>query len=477
MKLEGSLDAFGLPDIFQLLSFTKKTGGLHLQGGDVQGVVYFAAGSVTGACSDTDHLTLVRRLVGSGTVSDASLEAAVARATADDIGVTRALSDAGAVDPELLREAATEQAVDSIYDLLRWPAGDFAFSVDEPNPDDVGVLLPTDRVVSEAQSRTTAFDQALALVPTDAVLVMPVVLAEDPSLTRDEWALIALVDSRRTVAEIVELTGAGLFAVLSTLADLVRRNLLAVKDPMYDHATVVRRRLDLLAPLEGVNSSTRAATAVELDVSPDAVAAEQSQPDPTAAAARADAVPVAQPAATAAEDSSIVHRNGSTPKARSSFTLGTNPQSGAIADPKRNDERLGSAAVPATPPVSAPAVASSRAVPPAAAPEPDTVVPLRAPAASNGAQAPATSSGATRLGIAPDPFRGTDRAAAPVSRNHGAVASNGSPNPAGPAPAARNAANGSAAVAAEPAPTSVIERDPSVNRSLLLRLIAGVRGL
>ena len=27
MKLEGSLDAFSLPDMFQLLSFTKKTGG------------------------------------------------------------------------------------------------------------------------------------------------------------------------------------------------------------------------------------------------------------------------------------------------------------------------------------------------------------------------------------------------------------------------------------------------------------------
>ncbi len=31
MKLEGTLDAFSLPDIFQLLSFTKKTGTLHLR--------------------------------------------------------------------------------------------------------------------------------------------------------------------------------------------------------------------------------------------------------------------------------------------------------------------------------------------------------------------------------------------------------------------------------------------------------------
>jgi hypothetical protein len=36
--------------------------------------------------------------------------------------------------------------------------------------------------------------------------------------------------------------------------------------------------------------------------------------------------------------------------------------------------------------------------------------------------------------------------------------------------------NGSAAMAADPE-AAAIERDPSVNRSLLLRLIAGVRGL
>ena len=52
MKLEGSLDAFSLPDIFQLLSFTKKSGGLHLRRAAIHGCVYFRDGSVTGATSD-----------------------------------------------------------------------------------------------------------------------------------------------------------------------------------------------------------------------------------------------------------------------------------------------------------------------------------------------------------------------------------------------------------------------------------------
>ena len=84
MKLEGSLDAFSLPDVFQLLSFTKKTGGLHLAHGGSDGVVFFAGGQVTGASADSSRQPLARRLVGSGTVDDDALVAAVGAATSGE---------------------------------------------------------------------------------------------------------------------------------------------------------------------------------------------------------------------------------------------------------------------------------------------------------------------------------------------------------------------------------------------------------
>ena len=95
MKLEGSLDAFSLPDIFQLLSFTKKTGGLHLASDGADGVVFFAAGQVTGASADSSRQPLARRLVGSGAVTDDALVAAV-DAVARGEGVGRRQGPAGA---------------------------------------------------------------------------------------------------------------------------------------------------------------------------------------------------------------------------------------------------------------------------------------------------------------------------------------------------------------------------------------------
>ena len=107
MKLEGSLDAFSLPDIFQLLSFTKKTGGLHLAHDGSDGVVFFAGGQVTGASADSSRQPLARRLVGSGTLTDEALAGAVEAApSGEGVGVVRALLDQGAVDADLLRAAA-----------------------------------------------------------------------------------------------------------------------------------------------------------------------------------------------------------------------------------------------------------------------------------------------------------------------------------------------------------------------------------
>ena len=83
MKLEGSLDAFSLPDIFQLLSYTKKTGGLRLAHAGGHGVVYFTDGAVTGASAERARQSLARRVVGLGLVTDEQLSEAVAVAVAN----------------------------------------------------------------------------------------------------------------------------------------------------------------------------------------------------------------------------------------------------------------------------------------------------------------------------------------------------------------------------------------------------------
>jgi hypothetical protein len=384
VRLEGSIDAFSLPDIFSLLSMTKKSGGLHLRRDGAHGVVWFTTGALTGGAADVSTQSLARRLVGAGLVTDDALTAAVAHATADDVGVGRALQVQGTIDDGVLHEVSSEHIVDTVFDLLRWPDGDFAFVIDEPNPDDVGVSRQVDDVVTEARNRLEAWTQVSTTVSSpQTVLSQAANPPVELQLSRDDWTLLALVDGRRTVTDIVRLLGRGEYAVVSCLADLMTRGLLVVAD--IDMAGDLARRLSLLSSAE-----TAEPGAAEVDVVPDPDLEPEVAPEPPVVA-----VP-AQPTHT-----DVDGQDG-----------------GLISD------------------IDAPAeVAPSKPLSRVASSEDRDVTPLRSEAVL--------------------PPRQVDFPEPPMARPLAAAV--------GATPAAALAAS--------------IERDPSVNKSLLLRLIAGVRGL
>lgn len=374
MTLEGSLEAFSLPDIFQLLSFTKKTGALRLTGPQLKGVVFFAAGSVTGAASDVSRYALGRRLVGAGLLTDEQLANALDAVRNDPtVGIGQAARDAEALDEGVLHDLVVEQATDAVFDLLRWARGDFAFVSDEANPDDLGVALNVEEIITEGRRRLDEWETLTKTVPSpDAVVCVALTPPEaQTALTSEEWALLALADGTRTVSDLVRLTGRGEFATVRTLAALVERKLATIRradadadaDPNDSLAALVRRQAEV-SRLEGRPEPVAPPRAVELAPEP------ESDPEPA-------------PAPRAVDE----HAPENVPT-----VVPQRPEPVLARRPDFPEERI------------------------------------------------ATVPGARR----------------PVALTH--------------------ETEGSAAVATETVP-SLIERDPSVNKSLLLRLIAGVRGL
>ncbi|HZV26980.1 MAG TPA: DUF4388 domain-containing protein [Acidothermaceae bacterium] len=443
MKLEGSLDAFSLPDIFQLLSFTKKSGGLHLRRATTRGSVYFRDGAVTGASSDDGRQALARRLVGSAGVGETELSAAVERAANEGIGVSRALLDAGAVDPDFLRSLVAEQVVDAVFDLLRWSEGDFSFTVDEPGPDDVGISLGVEPVVNDARSRLESWDHACRIVPSpETVLALPVGVREDPVLTRGEWALLALVDGRRTVAELVALAGRGDYAVVSALAALIERGLLKVRtQDAGEGALALARRQDILARLENDRVAAAPDEAAEILVAPATIFAP---------------LPPVVLAPDPAEESADDHSGANGVLAEVSFDDASTASTVASV-------LAAAAAGEPSPFTRSPAPAPSGDVEPA---------PMQRPAARVDDGVAAHLVADTRVTPArPEPFMPRRRPEFPDDTPRPSITRIGG----GGGGAA--AAVAGLAVADPTDQKSHIERDPSVNKSLLLRLIAGVRGL
>ena len=251
MRLEGTLDAFSLPDIFQLLSYTKKTGTLHLRRDNLHGVVHLRDGAVTGGRGDADCQALGRRMVGAGLVSDKDLADAVELLldTPGD-GLGKTLVAQGAVEEDDAARLAADQATDAVFELLRWDNGEFAFVVDESDPDDVGAAVPVEDVVAEGQRRLAAWADLADRVPSlDAPVSMAVAPEGDTSLSKDEWQLLSLVDGTRSVRDLVLLSGTGEYVVVSALAALAERGLVHVGDR--PDADPIAQRQQLLAALEG----------------------------------------------------------------------------------------------------------------------------------------------------------------------------------------------------------------------------------
>ncbi|HTC70249.1 MAG TPA: DUF4388 domain-containing protein, partial [Acidothermaceae bacterium] len=369
--------------------------------------------------------------------------------------------DAGAVDAELLRSLVAEQAVDAVFDLLRWSEGDFSFTVDEPGPDDVGFSLGVEPIVNDARSRLETWEHACRVIPSpETVLALPVAVREDPQISRDEWALLALVDGRRTVAELVALAGRGDYMVVSQLAALMERGLVATRTPDdNDGVLALARRQAILGRLEGDGSATGARVSIA-DV-------------PEVRAVAADAVPPAaaafapMPAAFGAE----VLLDESTDRAGD----------GDLSDAELSEVTAASTVA------SVLAAANSDTSPFARTPAPNSLRPADDVRAPSTERAPASEREAVRAAEAvaahlvadtrtlvtparPEPFMPKRRPEFPDDL----------PRSNGPAAARMNGGSLATATAAAADPfdhKSQIERDPSVNKSLLLRLIAGVRGL
>ena len=80
--------------------------------------------------------------------------------------------------------------------------------------------------------------------------------AFDPTCSREEWGLLALVDGNRSVNEIVALLGRSEFAVAGALAALVERGLLTISTAGSGLADLQRRQ-DIIAALEARSLSHR----------------------------------------------------------------------------------------------------------------------------------------------------------------------------------------------------------------------------
>jgi hypothetical protein len=137
MSLVGRLEDLALPDIFQIISLSKKTGTLIVRSRKGTGMVVFKDGQVIQAASDIIREPLGNILVSQGMITEAALSEALETQRKDvDKPLGMILVDKGAIDAQTVEGVVRKQIEEIIYDLLAWEEGFFNFELGEIAPKD-----------------------------------------------------------------------------------------------------------------------------------------------------------------------------------------------------------------------------------------------------------------------------------------------------------------------------------------------------
>ncbi len=240
MLLTGSLQEFSLPNIFQLVKMSAKSGSLTIRREGESGRVFFRHGLITYASSSPQALPLGERLVKAGAISRTQLKRALAaqKKSSDGPRLGHVLLDRGDIDRETLEQAVREQIEDSIFTFFGWPDGEFEFGAEEsPSEEDILVELNVEHVIMEGCRRIDEWE--LILQQLGSMERVPHLACGDHveeeggiTLTAEEWRVVVHVDGHADINTILHECGLDRFRGAKVIYSLFSSGLVTVSEPV-----------------------------------------------------------------------------------------------------------------------------------------------------------------------------------------------------------------------------------------------------
>jgi hypothetical protein len=256
--LQGSLKEFSLPNIFQLVKMSAKTGALTIRREKEWGKIFFKDGLIHYAFSVPQSLPLGERLVNAGSITPAQLKKALAEQKkspkAGRIGTI--LLELGFVDREGLEAVVREQIQDAAFNFFAWPDGEFEFTIDEVVTDqDILVEMNVENVIMEGCRRIDEWE--LIFSQLGSLERIPHLAYDDSidergevTFTAEEWRVVVHVDGHADINTVLHECGLDRFHGAKVIYSLFSSGYVVVSDAVIDNigqgrSVAVRGPIDL----------------------------------------------------------------------------------------------------------------------------------------------------------------------------------------------------------------------------------------
>jgi hypothetical protein len=239
LDLQGNIERFTLPEIFQLVSVGRKTGTLGIQRDDDIVMVYFKDGSVIYGYGPRKTYHIGRMLVEKGRITSEQLDESISFQAENQSGGKRLgqiLIERQYIDRADLEEVIRKQVEELIFSLMSWNRGSFKFYEDQfPTEEEITVKLSTENVVLEGLRRLDEMTRIKDYLP-DFSTVYRLAPSEpgqkrDISLEPEEWNILALIDGHRDINDILAVS---MLETIQTLKHMTSLQLAGLITPVVD---------------------------------------------------------------------------------------------------------------------------------------------------------------------------------------------------------------------------------------------------
>ncbi len=234
MSLEGSIKEFGLAEILQLISMQKKSGVVSISHGIESTTLHFDNGQLVFATSISGGETkrLGEILVNSGKLTEDNVSESLRIQAMTKERIGNLFVSSGHVSTDEVKEALQQQLMDVIFHVLRWKDGHYKFEACEIDYDrEFQIPVQTDFILMEGSRMVDEWGYIESKIPSDNIIFSQTDKANEieqlfSRLSPDEVTIYNLVDGKRDISDILNISQLGKFPLFRIMLTLMMSGLI-----------------------------------------------------------------------------------------------------------------------------------------------------------------------------------------------------------------------------------------------------------
>lgn len=224
--MKGNIKTFALTSILQLLSTDRKTGVLELKSQDNAVKIFFSDGTIVYAMGSRKESRIGHILRSRDLISEEQLREGLQLAQKRKHALGKVLVDKGYISIKTLKTILHQQVEDILLELFYWDEGDFEYEDMHIN---LKAMIVTQinimSLILEASRRIDEISVLKKNIKSDSVVFRLSEQAQNATTTvklnKDEWRILALVNGKRSVGQLIAASSLDRLSVYKILNSLL----------------------------------------------------------------------------------------------------------------------------------------------------------------------------------------------------------------------------------------------------------------